>query len=79
MENPGQFRVEINRQPLDRSDLRRTDAEGRQLVAFPSGAVPAGHLFLHSAFGGSYDSRYFGPIPTDGLRGLARPILTMVR
>ncbi|RUW00077.1 conjugal transfer protein TraF, partial [Mesorhizobium sp. M1A.F.Ca.IN.022.05.2.1] len=36
----------------------------------------AGFLFLHSDFAGSYDSRYFGPIPASGLLGRARPLLT---
>lgn len=71
--------VAIDGRPLDHSDLRRIDAEGRPLMAFPNEVVPAGHLFLHSKFGGSYDSRYFGPIPAAGLLGLARPILTMGR
>ncbi|MFZ1812823.1 MAG: conjugal transfer protein TraF, partial [Rhizobiaceae bacterium] len=29
-----------------------------------------------SDFAGSYDSRYFGPIPGTGLLGRARPVLT---
>ncbi|MCK1326662.1 S26 family signal peptidase [Bradyrhizobium sp. 156] len=39
--------------------------------------VPPGHLSLHSPFAGSYDSRYFGPVPSAGLLGLARPLLTL--
>lgn len=58
------------------SVLRPTDAEGRVLVAHHGGVVPRGHLFVHSDFVGSYDSRYFGPIPAAGLLGLARPVFT---
>lgn len=68
--------VSIDGWPLPRSDLRPEDAAGRALTPFAGGQVPAGFLFLHSDFGGSYDSRYFGPIPAAGLLGRARPLLT---
>lgn len=58
------------------SQPRSVDAEGRSLDAWSGGVVPAGHLFLLSQYAGSYDSRYFGPIPAEGLLGLAQPILT---
>ncbi len=67
--------VMIDGQVLDRSELRSADAEGRGLASYSGGTVPAGHLFLFSEFAGSYDSRYFGPIPADGLLGLAKPVL----
>jgi len=35
-----------------------------------------GTLFLHSDFVGSYDSRYFGPLPAEGTLGLAQEVLT---
>lgn len=69
-------RVHIDGLPLENSDLRSADAQGRALPAFAGGVVPAGHVFLHSRFPGSYDSRYFGPIPANGILGFARPILT---
>lgn len=52
------------------------DAAGRPLDPWPGGVVPHGSVFLHSSFAGSYDSRYFGPVPEAGLLGLARPVLT---
>lgn len=58
------------------SAVRERDAEGRALEPWSGGVVPAGHLFLHSDFAGSYDSRYFGPVPAEGLLGLAEPVLT---
>ncbi|MFC3722025.1 conjugative transfer signal peptidase TraF [Neoaquamicrobium sediminum] len=69
--------VTIDGQPLARSEVRTADAQGRALAPWSGGIVPAGHLFLHSEFAGSYDSRYFGPIPADGVLGLARPVLTV--
>lgn len=69
-------RVSIDGKPLPDSDVQHMDAAGRPLSPFAGGVVPAGELYLHSDFAGSYDSRYFGPIPSSGVLGLARPILT---
>ena len=59
--------VTIDGQPLERSDVRPVDGEGRALVPWSGGVIPTGHLYLHSSFGGSYDSRYFGPVPAEGV------------
>lgn len=67
--------VTIDGQPLPSSDLQPVDGAGRQLRPFGGGVVPTGMLFLHSDYEGSYDSRYFGPIPAKGVLGLAGPIL----
>ncbi|TAI59978.1 conjugative transfer signal peptidase TraF [Bradyrhizobium sp. Leo170] len=69
--------VSIDGRPLPDSDVRHMDAAGRPLAPFTGGVIPAGELYLHSDFVGSYDSRYFGPIPSSGILGLARPILTI--
>lgn len=68
--------VTIDGGELPHSDVQPTDAEGRELGPYSGGMVPAGTLFLHSDFAGSYDSRYFGSIPASGLLGLARPVFT---
>jgi conjugative transfer signal peptidase TraF len=68
--------VAIDGRSLAASVVRKTDGEGRTITPYPGGIVPPGHLFLHSSFASSYDSRYFGPLPDSGLLGLARPILT---
>jgi len=68
--------VSIDGRSLPSSIVHHADAAGRPLSPFAGGVVPAGELFLHSDFAGSYDSRYFGPIPSSGVLGLARPILT---
>lgn len=71
--------VTVDGRVLPHSDVRAADAEGRPLFRYSGGVVPEGNLFLHSDFAGSYDSRYFGPIPASGLLGLAHPIFTLDR
>lgn len=68
--------VIIDDVPLAASTVHALDAEGRPMKPWMGGVVPVGEVFLHSDFVGSYDSRYFGPIPADGILGLAREILT---
>ncbi len=68
--------VVIDGAALPRSELIARDGAGRALTPWTGGLVPAGQIFVHSPFAGSYDSRYFGPIPDAGLLGLAWPILT---
>ncbi len=68
--------VSIDGTPLPSSTVRRVDGAGRPLEPYTGGTVPPGMLYLHSPYVSSYDSRYFGPIPTSDLLGLARPILT---
>jgi conjugative transfer signal peptidase TraF len=64
---------------LDHSFVRPADGQGRALVPAGSAIVPQGQLFLFSEFRGSYDSRYFGPVPATGVLGLARPLLVLDR
>ncbi|ULJ74528.1 conjugative transfer signal peptidase TraF [Rhizobium gallicum] len=68
--------VNVDGQVVPASGLALRDGKGRPLSPFPSGVVPRGQVFLHSPFAGSYDSRYFGPIPASGIFGLAREVLT---
>ena len=69
-------RVNIDGRRLDQSEVQAADSQGRALTAFAGGVVPPGHVFLHSKYSGSYDSRYFGPISADGILGFARPVFT---
>ncbi|MBS7555951.1 conjugative transfer signal peptidase TraF [Ancylobacter dichloromethanicus] len=69
--------VVIDGDALPRSELIARDGAGRPLTSWTGGIVPADQIFVHSPFAGSYDSRYFGPIPAAGLLGLARPIFTV--
>lgn len=68
--------VLIDGRSVPRSSVWRTDGEGRVINPDPGGVVPPHHLFLHSPYASSYDSRYFGPVQDSGLLGLARPVLT---
>lgn len=68
--------VLIDGMQMPHSDISAVDASGRSLVPYRGGVVPPDHVFLHSHFAGSYDSRYFGPIPAEGVLGLAREVLT---
>ncbi|MGR9237133.1 conjugative transfer signal peptidase TraF (plasmid) [Rhizobium leguminosarum] len=70
--------VSVDGRVVSSSSLSLRDGKGRSLTPFPSGIVPPGYVFLHSAFPGSYDSRYFGPVPISGIRGLAQEVLTYV-
>lgn len=62
---------------LAHSFVRPIDGEGRALAPDAGGIVPTGQLFLFSEYVGSYDSRYFGPIPAAGVLGLAQPLLVL--
>jgi conjugative transfer signal peptidase TraF len=68
--------VAIDGIALPSSRISQSDGRGRPLVPWPGGIVPAGDVFFHSPFAGSYDSRYFGPIPAAGILGVARPVFT---
>jgi len=70
--------VSVDGWGVSSSSLALRDGKGRPLTPFPSGVIPPGYVFLHSAFPGSYDSRYFGPVPASGILGLAQEVLTYV-
>lgn len=69
--------VVIDGKVLSHSRPIARDGAGHPLTTWLGGIVPAGQIFLHSQFAGSYDSRYFGPVPLAGLLGLGRPVLTI--
>jgi conjugative transfer signal peptidase TraF len=68
--------VLVDGRSVPASSVSGTDGEGRVLLPDSGGVVPPHHLFLHSPFASSYDSRYFGSVPDSGLLGLARPVFT---
>lgn len=68
--------VEVDGVLLAHSTLKMTDAKGRALSAWKGGVVPRRTVFLHSDFPGSFDSRYFGPLPQGNILGLARQVWT---
>lgn len=68
--------VSIDGEPVPDSTTKFLDADGRPLVPAQGGVVPAKNVFLLSSYPGSFDSRYFGPLPSSGILGLAQPVLT---
>ncbi|KQV17074.1 conjugal transfer protein TraF [Rhizobium sp. Root1203] len=68
--------VVVDGRKIEHSRLVGRDGQGRPLRPYRGGTVPADEVFLHSPFVGSWDSRYFGPVPVSGVLGLARPVLT---
>lgn len=68
--------VGIDGRPLPHSRVVRLDGRGREMVPYDGGIIPPGAVFLHSGFPGSFDSRYFGPLPMDGILGMAREVWT---
>ncbi|WP_084368196.1 conjugative transfer signal peptidase TraF [Rhizobium sp. RU36D] len=68
--------VRINGRLLPYSRVARTDGQGREMEWYDGGVVPPGTVFLYSEFPASFDSRYFGPLPMDGILGLAREVWT---
>jgi|EndMetStandDraft_7_1072992.scaffolds.fasta_scaffold106395_2 conjugative transfer signal peptidase TraF len=68
--------ITIDGRPIANSNLVAQDGLGRTLRPYAGGTVPAGFVFLYSPFPGSWDSRYFGPVPATGVLGLAKQVLT---
>lgn len=68
--------IRIDGEVLSHARLMVSDSQGRPLEPHPGGLVPAGHVFLHSTVPGSFDSRYFGPVPVQNILGLAQELWT---
>ncbi|NRP75603.1 hypothetical protein ILFOPFJJ_06526 [Ensifer psoraleae] len=68
--------VNVDGRPVPSSGLAQRDGRDRPMTRFAGGIVPPDYVFLHSPFAGSYDSRYFGPVPAAGILGVAREVLT---
>ncbi|MGL3609195.1 conjugative transfer signal peptidase TraF [Rhizobium sp. G187] len=69
-------RVQVDGAPIAGSAVVDRDGKGRRLAAFRGGVIPPGEVFLHSPFPASWDSRYLGPVPIEGILGLAQPVYT---
>lgn len=68
--------VRVDGRPLPYSRVSGMDGQGCEMTPYDGGVVPSGTVFLHSEFPGSFDSRYFGPLPMDGILGLAQEVWT---
>jgi conjugative transfer signal peptidase TraF len=71
--------VAINERPLPNSASRTRDSRGRNVphVVFGTYAVSGGEVWLFGeADPRSWDSRYFGPVPTSAVRAELKPVIT---
>lgn len=68
----------VNGKPVENTRLQRVDGAGRLLPRNQVGShiVGAGEVWLLSSYNAySFDSRYFGPLRSGEVRGIARPVL----
>ena len=68
--------LRVNGRLLPHSLAFPADGEGRPLPKLFAGqlVIPKGAVFLVSGHEGSFDSRYFGPIPLSAITGVSAPI-----
>lgn len=69
--------ISVNGDEIPNSGQLAQDGKGRPLPAYPAGSyhVPAGEVWLVSPHNPrSFDSRYFGPVPTSLVRSTVRPV-----
>jgi conjugative transfer signal peptidase TraF len=69
--------MSIDGRPIANSAQLARDSQGRPLPAYPAGTyrVPTGKIWLVSPHNPrSFDSRYFGPVPTSLVRSTVRPV-----
>jgi type IV secretory pathway protease TraF len=67
----------VNGEPVADTAQLDEDSDGRPLRPIPAGvySVPAGAVWLLSGHDPrSFDSRYFGAVPTANIQGIARPV-----
>jgi conjugative transfer signal peptidase TraF len=72
--------VAVNGTPVTSRPIHEHDHAGRPLPHRPFGLhrVAEGDLWvLGVSLAPSWDSRYFGSVPVSGVRGIARPVLTL--
>lgn len=72
--------IVVNGRVIDRSQRLPVDSLGRPLELFPLGhhVVREGEIWVLGVYRErSWDSRYFGPIPSSSIVSVARPILTL--
>jgi conjugative transfer signal peptidase TraF len=72
--------IAVNGNVLPHTAPRTVDSKGRTLRPWPAGryVVTAGTIWLASSYNDySYDSRYFGPVPTAAILHHLRPVCTL--
>lgn len=71
--------IRVNGERVPRSATLRRDARGRALPHYPWGEhrLRSGQLWLFSPYrANAYDSRYFGPIPSERVVSVLKPVWT---
>ena len=74
--------IRVNGEALPGTAPLARDSKGRPIGAYPPGSYDTlpGWLWLYSNhIPNSWDSRYFGPVPMDSVRGRLVPLLTWPR
>ena len=69
--------IAVDGEPVEHTTQLVQDSVGRPLRPVPAGTYPVlpGQIWLLSGHDPrSFDSRYFGPVPTANVRGVARPV-----
>ena len=72
--------IAVNGVLLLNTAARARDSQARPIQPWPKGQyrVPAGSVWVASSYNPwSFDSRYFGPIPTSIIRNRLKPFLTL--
>jgi len=73
------YGIRVNEKLIPNSAAHLKDHRGRSLAPWPDGEyiVPTGSLWVISDFNSwSFDSRYFGPIPSSIIQHRLRPLWT---
>jgi type IV secretory pathway protease TraF len=70
--------IAVNDTLIPNSAIKPADQAGRVLSAVPRGdyQVADGDYWAIAPYPGSFDSRYFGPLPLSTVLGAAAPVLT---
>ena len=67
--------VKINNTVIGNTKRRQADSKDRPMPQIEDGVVPEGHFFVLTHHSHSFDSRYFGTIPTANIIGTAKPVM----
>jgi conjugative transfer signal peptidase TraF len=70
--------ISVNGRLLLESKPLQVDAVGRFLVSWSTEIyrMPSGRIWLYAPSERSWDSRYWGPVPTGNVLGIADPLIT---